>query len=153
MSKLDKVIEKAELSCKSHGARLTDKRKIILSSLVKSEKAMSAYELIDACKNYFDENISAMTMYRILEFLEEEHLIHKLNLSNKYIACVHITCSHGPDKVPLFLICNKCNNVEETSIIRSMMDSLKQIIKDSKCQLVSSQLEVFCLCHTCAKAD
>jgi Fur family zinc uptake transcriptional regulator len=153
MSKLDNVIKQAELSCKNHGARLTDKRKIILSSLVKSEKAMSAYELIDACKNYFDENISAMTMYRILEFLEEEHLIHKLNLSNKYVACSHITCDHEHDEVPLFLICNKCNNVEETSIIRSMMNSLKQRIEDSKCQLVSSQLEVFCLCQTCSNAD
>ena len=152
MTKLDNVIEQAEQSCKIHGVRLTDKRTKILSSLIKAKKALSAYELIDACKNYFDENISAMTMYRVLEFLEEEHLIHKLNLSNKYVVCSHITCDHEHDEVPLFLICNQCNNVEETSIIRSMMDSLKQRIEDSKCQLVSSQLEVFCLCQTCSNS-
>lgn len=152
MTNVEHIIEHAEQSCNSHGARLTEKRKLILSGLVESEKALSAYELIDYCKEHFNENISAMTMYRVLEFLEAEHLIHKLNLSNKYIACSHIVCDHEHDEVPLFLICNECNNVEETSIMRSMMNALKQKIEESNCQLVSSQLEVFCLCQKCASS-
>lgn len=152
MADLESVIQHAEHSCNEHGVRLTEKRKLILSGLVESGKALSAYELIDYCKKQFDENISAMTMYRVLDFLEEEHLIHKLNLSNKYIACSHIVCNHAKEEVPLFLICNDCNNVEETSITRTMMEKLKQRIEDSHCQLVSSQLEVFCLCQTCASS-
>jgi len=147
---VENIIEHAEQSCKNHGARLTEKRKLILSGLIQSEKAMSAYELIDYCKAHFDENISAMTMYRVLEFLEEERLVHKLNLSNKYIACSHVVCDHEHDEAPFFLICNSCNNVEETSIMRSMMTALKKRIEQSHCQLVSSQLEVFCLCQSCA---
>ncbi len=150
MTDVEHIIEHAEQSCKSHGARLTEKRKLILSGLVKSEQALSAYELIDYIKEELGETISAMTMYRILEFLEDEHLIHKLNLSNKYIACSHVVCNHKPDEVPLFLICNECNNVQETSIMRSMMNTLKKSIEDSRCKLVSSQLEVFCLCESCA---
>lgn len=152
MTKIENIIERAEQSCKSHGARLTDKRKLILSGLIESGKALSAYELIDYCKVRFDENVSAMTMYRILEFLEGENLIHKLNLSNKYIACSHTVCNHEHDEVPLFLICSECNNVEETSIMRSMVNALKQRIEESHCQLVSSQLEVFCLCEACANS-
>jgi Fur family zinc uptake transcriptional regulator len=153
MTEVEHIIEHAEQSCKNNGARLTEKRKLILSGLVESGKALSAYELIEYCKAHFDENISAMTMYRVLEFLEQEQLIHKLNLSNKYIACSHIVCNHEHDEVPLFLICNECNNVEETSIMRSMVNTLKQRIEESHCKLVSSQLEVFCLCQDCAQAD
>lgn len=152
MTNVESIIEHAEHSCKNTGIRLTDKRKLILSSLVASGKAMSAYDLIDYSKNRCNENISAMTMYRVLEFLEQAQLIHKLNLSNKYIACSHITCDHEHDEVPLFLICRECDNTEETAISRSMMNTLKQKLDDSHCQLVSSQLELFCLCAACSKS-
>lgn len=150
MTNIETVIEQAEQSCQSHGARLTKKRKLILSSLVQSGKSLSAYELIAQCKADFDESISAMTMYRVLDFLQEEKLVHKLDLANKYIACSHITCDHQHDEVPMFLICNQCNSVKETSIMRAMVDELKQRIAESSYQLVSSQLEVFCLCEQCA---
>ena len=35
-----------------------------------------------------------MSIYRILEFLESQQLVHKLKLTNRYVACVHITCNH-----------------------------------------------------------
>lgn len=153
MNNIETVIEQAEQSCQNHGARLTKKRKQILSSLTQSGKALSAYELIDQCKADFGETISAMTMYRVLDFLQTEKLVHKLDLSNKYITCSHVVCDHQHEEVPVFLICNQCNSVKETSIMRSMMDSLRQIANASHYELVSSQLELFCLCEECASAE
>ena len=66
MSKVQKIIDHAEQHCKAHGARLTDKRKQVLSGLLQSKKALSAYELIDYCKeNYvlFEEPIIGITNY------------------------------------------------------------------------------------------
>ena len=57
--------------------------------MLQSEKALSAYELIDFCKARFGEAIPVMTVYRILDFLQDEHLAHKLNLANKFRLCAH----------------------------------------------------------------
>ena len=83
MSKVQAIIDHAEQQCKENGTRLTSKRKHVLCGLLKSDKAMSAYELVDYCKTEFDETIPAMSVYRILEFLEREHLVHRLNLAKK----------------------------------------------------------------------
>ena len=50
MKKIKAILEHAEQQCKSHGTRLTTKRKQVLSGLLHAEKALSAYELIDVCK-------------------------------------------------------------------------------------------------------
>ncbi|RVU83548.1 transcriptional repressor [Leucothrix sargassi] len=145
---LDSVIAHAERHCKANGSRLTTKRKKILAGLVKSDKALSAYELIDALKEDSGEAIPAMSVYRILQFLEDEHLVHKLNLANKYVACAHISCDHA-HSVPQFLICGKCNKVEEISIPKKTIDELQQNVEQAGFQLLTPQLEMNCVCNDC----
>lgn len=151
MSAVEKIIEHAERQCKQRGSRLTPKRKQVLSGLLQSEKALSAYELVDYCSNEFNENIPAMSVYRILSFLEEEHLVHKLNLANKYVACSHITCDHA-HKVPQFLICRQCQRVKEIGISKPMMNRLRQSVEDAGYSLLSPQLEMNCLCESCVSS-
>ncbi len=148
MKKVDKIIAYAEQHCKARGARLTEKRKHILSGLLQSDKALSAYELIDFCKTEYGETIPAMSVYRILNFLQEENLIHKLNLANKYVACAHITCNHAHD-VPQFLICSQCQKVEEISISKSTITELQQNVEHAGFYLASPQLEMNCICKAC----
>lgn len=145
---VDSIIDHAEQYCKSHGALLTAKRKLILSSLIQSPKALSAYDVIDLCKQQFDQKIPAMSVYRILEFLENEKLVHKLKLANKYVACSHITCDHDHG-VPQFLICGTCDHVKEISIKKSTMSELNNDIEQAGFQLVSPQLEMNCICKSC----
>ena len=148
MGRVENIIEHAEQHCKAHGARLTNKRKQVLSGLLKSQKALSAYELVDYCKTEFGETIPAMSVYRILDFLQDEHLVHKLSLANKYVACSHITCNHDHG-VPQFLICGQCQRVEEIRISQSTMAELKHNVAQAGFHLVSPQLELDCLCDDC----
>jgi len=148
MNNVNTIIEHAEKYCKSHGARLTIKRKQVLSSLIQSEKALSAYDVIDLCEEYFDEKIPAMSVYRILEFLENEKLVHKLKLANKYVACSHITCMHDHG-APQFLICGVCDQVKEITINQSIMTELKNGVENAGFKLVSPQLEMNCICNSC----
>lgn len=148
MNNVEKIISHAESNCKAHGARLTNKRKQILSGLLSAGKAMSAYELVDYCKDHYGESIPAMSVYRILDFLQEERLVHKLNLANKYIACAHITCDHEHG-VPQFLICNSCQKVEEITINKSTINTLRKNVEGAGFHLVSPQLEMNCLCGDC----
>ena len=148
MGRVENIIEHAEQHCKVHGARLTNKRKLVLSGLLKSQKALSAYELVDYCKAELDEAIPAMSVYRILDFLKDEHLVHKLNLANKYVACSHITCDHDHG-VPQFLICGQCQKVEEISVSQSTISELQHSVADAGFHLVSQQVELDCLCDDC----
>ena len=50
---------------KTHGARLTVKRKRVLSTLIESEKALSAYDVINLCQQKFNENIPTIPQFLI----------------------------------------------------------------------------------------
>lgn len=149
MTSVQQILDSAEAQCRSHGTRLTDKRKNVLSGLLDSGKALSAYELVDYCKEEFGQSIPAMSVYRILDFLREEQLVHKLNLANKYVACSHITCDHAHE-IPQFLICDQCSHVKEISVSRSLVDDLKKNVEEADYQLLSPQIELNCLCQACA---
>lgn len=151
MNNTETVIHHAEQQCIANGARLTQKRKQILTGLIESDKALSAYELMDFCKQRFGENLPAMSVYRILEFLEEQRLVHKLNLANKYVACIHISCDHA-HAVPQFLICRSCSKVKEVSINQSTISDLSETVKNAGYDLYSPQVELNCLCESCLPA-
>ncbi len=148
MINLQSIIDHAERHCQQHGTKLTDKRKLILSGLLKSDQAMSAYELMDYCKGEFGETLPAMSVYRILEFLQKEQLVHKLNLANKFVACSHIACDHE-HATPQFLICGTCQKVQEINIDPQVLQGLKQNVLDAGYRLLSPQLEMSCICHEC----
>jgi len=148
-ARLKTTLDSAEKQCELRGTRLTQKRKAVLTGLVNSKHAMTAYELVDHCKNELGESIPAMSVYRILEFLENENLVHKLKLANRYVACIHITCDHR-HAVPQFLICTECYRVEEVDISRSTMGALKRNVEGAGFELVSEQIELDCICEGCA---
>ncbi len=148
MTKVQTIINHAEKNCKAHGSKLTNKRKQVLSGLLQSDRAMSAYELVDYCKETYGESPPPMSVYRILNFLQEEHLVHKLNLANKYIACAHITCDHDHG-IPQFLICSDCQRVEEITVGKSTINTLKRKVEEAGFHLASPQLEINCLCNDC----
>ena len=150
MDGVKRVIDYAEQRCKENGSRLTKKRKLVLSLLLKSGKALSAYELVEAYKTELGDNLPAMSVYRILEFLMAEHLVHKLALVSKYIACEHVNCGHIHAETQ-FLICDQCEKVKEISIDRSIMDALKKCVDDAGFHLASSRLEMNCICKDCMK--
>lgn len=150
MTTVKSIINHAEQHCKSNGSRLTEKRKNVLEGLLRSKKALSAYELADYCAKKFDQSLPAMSVYRILDFLQQEQLVHKLNLANKYVACSHIACNHA-HAVPQFLICSECQKVEEISINKSMIDELQKNVENAGFHLSSPQLEMNCICDSCVK--
>ena len=149
MPSLKKVVEHAEKICIANGVRLTPKRKKVLSSLLKSKRALSAYELVEVCREEFGDTMPAMTIYRILDFLESEQLAHRLNLANKYVACSHITCSHDHD-APQFLICQQCDKVQEVCMSKSTIKALKKDISGAGFKLINPQIELNCICNECS---
>jgi Fur family zinc uptake transcriptional regulator len=128
--------------------RLTNKRQLILSSLIKSGKALSAYEIIEFCNAEFNYTLHPMTVYRALDFFRGRDLVHKLNSINKYIACAPNVKGHEHDIIQ-FLICKKCDKIDEVNIQKSTLDDLHHNVLHAGFHFVSSQLEMTCICKSC----
>ena len=148
MPSIEKQLHYVVQKCQRNGQRLTNKRKQILTALFTEDKAISAYDIIDFCKRKSDTSIPAMSVYRILDFLRAQGLIHKLNLANKYVICSHISCNH-PHQASQFLICISCYKVKEISINPLLRDEVQNQANQAGFYLVNPKLEINCICLTC----
>lgn len=144
----NKTLQNAELICRDAGVRLTVKRKRALALLLEAPSPVSAYELIDLYHARYGESLTAMSAYRMLNFLVEETLAHRLNSVNKYTACEHINCNHAHD-LPQFLICDNCQSVSEAGIQKHTLDQLRADILKSGFSMHNQQLELHGLCSKC----
>ena len=145
------ILEQAELACRARGTRLTAKRRCVLRGLLESKHALSAYELADYCKEHLQQSLPPMSVYRMLQFLQDEQLAHKLESTNKYVACSHISCSHEHG-VPQFLICSACRKVTEIELERSLFETMCDAVSEAGFQFTSPKFELNCLCTSCATA-
>lgn len=145
-------IKHVENNFKARGKQLTATRRLVLRALISSGKALSAYDIVDYCRDHLDKTIQAMSVYRILEFLEKEHLAHKLKVSNKYIACSHILCEHEHG-IPQFFICSKCDKISEQTIDPKLIMDLQSNAREEGFTVISPQLEINCVCDDCQKQE
>lgn len=105
---INEALTRAEQICTERKCRLTSIRKKILELIWSSHKPVKAYDLL--AKLSSDEFIEKPpTVYRALEFLLENNLVHRIESLNAYIGC-NIE-HHGFDSK--FFICDECNEVEE----------------------------------------
>jgi Fur family transcriptional regulator, zinc uptake regulator len=103
------LLDHAGQLCEAKGARLTDLRRQVLGLILASEAPTGAYDLLDRLRETRG-GAAPPTVYRALEFLLEQGLIHKLESRSAYVGCV----SHGDaDHAAQFLICRTCGQVTE----------------------------------------
>ena len=103
------AIAYAETICAKRAERLTPIRRRVLEALLASHQPLGAYELIDKLAE--DGGRPApITIYRALDFLREQGLVHRIESRNAFIACVH---NHDSGDPVVFLICEQCGAVGE----------------------------------------
>ena len=144
---IDKAVADAERICAERGSRFTDLRRRILTMIWQGHKAVKAYDLLDQLAT---EGGSAKppTVYRALDFLMEEGLVHKIESLNAYVGCPH----PGDQHISQFLICDKCENVDEVST--DELDSAVTAAADqAKFQIHRQTLELRGLCNLCSSAE
>lgn len=148
-SHVNAVLERATQKCDRSGARLTPKRKQILGLLVEADAPLSAYDLVAQYNQRYEQDVKPMSVYRILDFLVENSLVHKLGLANQFIACEHIRCEHAHENSH-FVICRQCQKAKEITLSDELVSLLTEHVNAAGYQLSSSQLELDCLCDDCA---
>lgn len=143
--------EQAIALLKSKGFRITRPRKLVLDLLDTTQTALSAYEIKDAL-DAAGEKIDTVSVYRILECLDEQGLIHRLMSSGKVKKCLLETESHcqlhQKEHCHHLLICHQCDRIEETHCI-GISAMVKKLEKQISFQIQSHHLEFIGLCQNC----
>ncbi len=103
------AIAYAETQCAARGQRLTPMRRHVLEALLASHKPLGAYEIIERLANK-NGRPAPITVYRSLDFLRENGLVHRIESRNAFVACGH---NHAGDDLVVFLICERCGAVGE----------------------------------------
>lgn len=104
------AVQAAEDLCAARGLRFTDLRRRVLELVWQSHRPVGAYELLDLIKAERG-GAAPPTVYRALDFLLENGLIHRIESLNAFVGCNHPDAPHAAQ----FLICSKCRRVAELS--------------------------------------
>jgi Fur family zinc uptake transcriptional regulator len=97
----------------AHGhMKLTPARQLVLDKLCAAGRPVGAYEMIDILAQATGKRPAPVSVYRALDFLLENGLVHRLASRNAYMACAH---QHGRSAPVAFLICETCGRVTEAT--------------------------------------
>lgn len=104
---LQLALSRAEGLCKQRGVRLTAQRRRVLELVLCAGGPVGAYDILHQLR---EGTVAAPpTVYRALDFLLEQGLIHKLETLHAFIGCPHPEHQHDSQ----FLICDRCGEVVE----------------------------------------
>ena len=102
------ALRRAEAVCASRKVRLTEIRRRVLEAVWQSHVPVGAYDILSQL-NAGGGRTAPMQIYRALEFLMDNGLVHRIASLNAYVGCVHA----GHDHAAQFLICKGCGTAAE----------------------------------------
>ena len=143
MGHVDDVIKFAQEYCEEHGFRFTEPRRLTLQVIVESVQPIGAYDIIDAIGKIADKP-KPTTVYRAIDFLQQQGFIHKIESLNAFVAC-HAGHNHRGSQ---FVICNDCGNAEEIHLCNLPADLQKQL-KQSGFDMAYWNTEIHGVCNDC----
>ncbi len=134
--------------CRRNKISLTPGRRRILEILAREGRPLGAYEMIDRVAQATGKRPAPISIYRALDFLLENSLIHRLASRNAYLACRH---GHAAQEPIVFLICDVCGDVVEVTSA-AMRGALLEIATEAEFSRRAQVMEVAGRCRTCAAA-
>ncbi|NOT11235.1 MAG: transcriptional repressor [Methylococcaceae bacterium] len=142
---ISEALGTAEHLCGVRGVQLTPIRHQVLELIWDSHQAVKAYELLDRIKP-LQNAAKPATIYRALDFLIEQGLIHRIESLNAFVGC---RCS-GHQHELLLLICKHCNEVEERPAPK-VMETLSHEFSQAGFVAHSKAIEAQGICSKCSE--
>ena len=141
---LETAITMAKEHCDRTGLRLTPLRQKVLELVWQNHEPVKAYDILESLKKEHSSS-APPTVYRALEFLQEQGLVHRIESLNAYVGCGKPTESHQNSQ---FLICQQCGSVAELDdqdikqVLEEKADSLGFVIQ-------TGMIEINGVCSNC----
>ena len=141
------AIGHAEALCTARSERLTPIRRRVLEALLASHKPLGAYELIEHA-GARGTRPAPITIYRALDFLREQGLVHRIESRNAFIACVH---NHDSGDPVVFMICEHCGAVGEAASA-AVADTIRNASRAAGFMPKTPVIEITGICAHCKAA-
>lgn len=134
----------ARLLCQTRGVRLTQLREQVLELIWQSHIPLGAYKLMDMLAAASTRRVAPPTVYRALDFLLDEGLIHRINSLNAFIGCPAPEQKHHSH----FLICQSCHVAVELNDER-LKGAIAASAQASGFSVLTHCIEINGLCLSC----
>lgn len=125
---------------------LTALRKDVLNLLIQAKKPLGAYDILEKLKK-IRPTAAPPTVYRVLDFLVEQHLVHRLDSSHMYVLCEH----HAPHKNAILFNCKACAKALEL-VDLELAKHFVSLGAKHNIQIENHLIEVSGYCAECRKA-
>lgn len=145
--RLQELLRLAETLCRRRGVRLTEQRRRVLAVVCASDRPLGAYEILAAIRQA-SPRAAPPTVYRALDFLQAQGLVHKLETLHAYVGCTRPEHEHAGQ----FLICTACGDVTELAD-EGIRRSLRQAAAASGFRPQRRVVELTGTCAHCARAE
>lgn len=133
----------AEAVCDERGAALTPIRRRVLELVWSSHAPIGAYEILSRLAEE-SGRVQPPTVYRALDFLRQQGLVHRIESRNAFIGCDHPERDHEGQ----FLLCRACGEAEEL-IDEKVLQPLERQAKARGFLLERRTVELEGLCPRC----
>ncbi len=116
---IESAIAAATELCRERGKRLTPIRRRVLEYVWESHNPIGAYEILDRLAEA-GGRATPPTVYRALDFLRGQGLVHRVQSLNAFVGCAYPGDRHPAH----FLICDDCGAASEIvdgSLVRALI--------------------------------
>lgn len=141
---ISEALTTAQNECDKRGLRFTELRKRVLEIVWHSHQPIKAYDILERLRQQQLGAAAPPTVYRALDFLLEQGLVHKIESLNAYVGCGAPETKHDSQ----FLICRNCGVVAELD--NAEVSRLLAIEADAiGFQIAHETIEIEGCCHAC----
>ena len=137
----------AETVCRQRGLRLTPLRRRVLELVWESHRPIGAYPLLEKLRETMGR-VAPPTVYRALDFLQAQGLVHRLASLNAFIGCVRPGTSHSGQ----FLICSCCQALAEIDDPQ-LRGAIAESAEAAGFEVRQPTVEVLGLCPDCRQKE
>ena len=139
------AVSQAHALCASRGARLTALRRRVLELVWRSHAPIGAYQILAQLAES-ERRAAPPTVYRALEFLSREGLIHRIDSLNAYVGCPSPARPHQA----YFFICRACGDAAEFHD-PELSATLGRCVDRASFQVDAATVELAGLCARCSE--
>lgn len=105
------VVARAERLCGERGLQFTPLRRDVLHAVASEGRPLGAYDIAERMSQP-GRRVAPVSVYRALDFLTENGLVHRIASRNAFVPCAH---DHGDGAGLVFMICRSCGGIDETT--------------------------------------
>ena len=146
------LLDRAAALCERRGVRLTELRREVLGLILDSAAPVGAYDLLDRLRARRGGG-APPTVYRALEFLQDQGLVHRLERLSAFVGCIDVDgTAHAHHAPAQFLICRGCGRVTELED-RALAAALAEAARRVGFAVAGATIEAEGKCAACQRPE